>query len=221
MAMRFTFRSRSVGVRHARVTAQRDDVNTTERLAPIFVRCGAPDEPAHPANAQGTSRGQEALVWRACPSHWAPCPSPWAPSSQPRAPPNKRGTAGTPIQLPYSPLSLSYIACPLMSQNHISLHEPRKTPAFPCKCERPPWAHDSHTLSAPSIEAITARRTCNPSVRISPPSFFCILVRGHHVHFVEKPPPPHVRRTSACSPRPRVLFAGPIGRPIGRPAPCA
>lgn len=122
---------------------------------------------------------------------------------------------------PYSPLSLSYIACPLMNQNHISLHEPRKTPAFPCKCERPPWAHDSHTLSAPSIEAITARRTCSPSVRISPPSFFCILMRGHHVHFVEKPSPPHVRRTSACSPRPRVLFAGPIGRPIGRPAPCA
>ena len=55
--MRFTFRSRSVGVRHARVTAQRDDVNTTERLAPIFVR-SAPQTnllipPTHKAQAEG------------------------------------------------------------------------------------------------------------------------------------------------------------------------
>ena len=118
---------------------------------------------------------------------------------------------------PYSPLSLSYVACPLMSQNHISSYEPRKTPAFPCKCERPPWALDSQAQRA-------IQRGYHSAPHFQPfstPSFSCILMRGHHVHFVDTPPPPHVRRTSACSPRPRILLAGPIGRPIGRPAPCA
>ena len=97
---------------------------------------------------------------------------------------------------PYSPLSLSHVAFPLLSQS---------------KCERPPA-----TLSAPSREAIKA-----PHMQpFNPPSFAYVLMRGHHVHFVDTPPPPRVRRTSGCSPRPRVLLAGPNGRPIGRPAPC-
>lgn len=112
---------------------------------------------------------------------------------------------------PYSPLSLSHVAFPLLSQSHIPSYEPRETPAFPCKCERPPA-----TLSAPSREAIKA-----PHMQpFNPPSFAYVLMRGHHVHFVDTPPPPRVRRTSGCSPRPRVLLAGPNGRPIGRPAPC-
>ena len=119
---------------------------------------------------------------------------------------------------PYSPLSLSHVAFPLLSQSHIPSYEPRETPAFPCKCERPPCKCERPpaTLSAPSREAIKA-----PHMQpFNPPSFAYVLMRGHHVHFVDTPPPPRVRRTSGCSPRPRVLLAGPNGRPIGRPAPC-